>query len=119
MNAVEEFEALWPGGVNAVPAIPPAPRPVDLIVARGDRGINTPADLNGKRIGFLWDYVFRGDEIFPVLESALTGTYDDVEIVGYDAFGSIFAGNEHETLAALPQRLKDLGIDAVVSGVGG
>ena len=104
MNAAEEFEALWPGGVNAVPAIPPAAR---------------PADLNGKRIGFLWDYVFRGDEIFPVLENALTETYDGVEIVGYDAFGSTFAGDEHETLAALPQRLKDLGIDAVVSGVGG
>ncbi len=104
MNAAEEFEALWPGGVNTVPAVPPAPR---------------PADLNGKRIGFLWDYVFRGDEIFPVLESALTGAYDGVEIVGYDAFGSTFAGDEHETLAALPQRLKDLKIDAVVSGVGG
>ncbi|MCY3830810.1 MAG: hypothetical protein F4204_01940 [Rhodospirillaceae bacterium] len=104
MKTVEEFEALWPGGVNAVPAIPPAPR---------------PADLNGKRIGFLWDYVFRGDEIFPVLERALAETYDDVEFVGYDAFGSTFAGDEHETLAALPQRLKELEIDAVVSGVGG
>lgn len=103
MTAVEEFEALWPGGVNAVPAVAPAAR---------------PPDLNGKRIGFLWDYVFRGDEIFPVLESALTETYDDVEIVGYDAFGSTFAGNERETLDALPQRLKDLRIDAVVSGVG-
>ena len=103
MNRVEEFEALWPGGVNAVPAVAPAPR---------------SADLNGKRIGFLWDYAFRGDEIFPMLEDSLTGAYDDVEIVGYDAFGSTFGGNEHETLAALPQRLKELKIDAVVSGVG-
>ena len=103
MTAVEEFEALWPGGVNAVPAVAPAPR---------------PADLSGKRIGFLWDYVFRGDEIFPVLERTLTEACKDIEIVGYDAFGSTFGGNEHETLAALPQRLKDLEIDAVVSGVG-
>lgn len=103
MNRVEDFKALWPGGADAVPAVSPAPR---------------PADLNGKRIGFLWDYVFRGDEIFPVLERTLTESYDDVEIVGYDAFGSTFAGDEHETLAALPQRLKDLEIDAVVSGVG-
>lgn len=104
MNAVEEFEALWPGGVNAVPAVAPATR---------------PADLNGKRIGFLWDYAFRGDEIFPILENTLTEVYEDVEIVGYDAFGSTFSGDEHETLAALPQRLKDLKIDAVISGVGG
>ena len=104
MTAAEEFEALWPGGVNAVPAVPPARR---------------PADLDGKRVGFLWDYVFRGDEIFPVLERTLAAAYDDVEFVGYDAFGPTFAGDEHETLAALPQRLKELEIDAVVSGVGG
>lgn len=104
MTAAEEFEALWPGGVNAVPAVATAPR---------------PADLNGKRIGFLWDYVFRGDEIFPVLEQTLAEAFEDVEFVGYDAFGSTFGGNEHETLAALPQRLKELEIDAVVSGVGG
>ncbi len=104
MTAAEEFEALWPGGASAVQTVPPAPR---------------PADLNGRRIGFLWDYVFRGDEIFPVLERTLAEAYDDVEFVGYDAFGSTFAGDEHETLAALPQRLKELEIDAVVSGVGG
>jgi len=40
MSQIEEFAALWPGGVNAVPVVPPAPR---------------LADLNGKRIGFLWD----------------------------------------------------------------
>ena len=103
MNTAEEFEALWPGGVNAVPSVTPAPR---------------SADLNGKRIGFLWDYAFRGDEIFPMLEDSLNRAYEDVEIVGYDAFGSTFGGSEHETLAALPQRLKELKIDAVVSGVG-
>lgn len=103
MTTAEDFEALWPGGVNAVPAVSPAPR---------------SADLNGKRIGFLWDYAFRGDEIFPMLEEALARACEDVEIVGYDAFGSTFGGSEGETLAALPQRLKDLRIDAVVSGVG-
>ena len=103
MNMVEEFKALWPGGINAVPAVTPAPR---------------SADLSGKRIGFLWDYVFRGDEIFPILEETITQAFEDVEIVGYEAFGSTFGGREHEMLAALPQRLKELNIDAVVSGVG-
>lgn len=103
MSQVEEFKALWPGGVDAVPVIPPAPR---------------PGSLNGKRIGFLWDYMFRGDEIFPVLERGIADAFEDVEFVGYEAFGSMFGGDEHAVLAALPERLRELEIDAVISGVG-
>ena len=103
MNNTDEFEALWPCGVNAVSAIDPAPR---------------PNDLNGKRIGFLWDNLFRGEEIFPLLEQTITEVFADVEIVGYDTFGSTFGGNEHEMLAGLPHQLRELNIDAVVSGIG-
>ncbi|MBC8239472.1 MAG: hypothetical protein H8E30_03250 [Alphaproteobacteria bacterium] len=103
MSQIEEFAALWPGGVNAVPAIPPAPR---------------LAGLDGKRIGFLWDYVFRGEEIFPALERSLTASFAGLEIVDYEAFGSTFGGDEHAVLAALPQRLQALKIDAVISGIG-
>ena len=48
----ELYEVFWPGGPSAVHTVPSAPR----------------SDLTGKRIGFLWDYVFRGEEIFPILE---------------------------------------------------
>ena len=99
----EQFEALWPGGPSAVSEIAPAPR---------------PESLSGKRIGFLWDYVFRGDEIFPILEERIRTAFDDAEFVGHETFGSTFGGNEHEVLEALPERLKALGIDAVISGNG-
>ena len=42
--------------------------------------------LAGKRIAFLWDYLFRGDELFPVLARELTARFERVEIVGYEEF---------------------------------
>jgi len=95
--------ALWPGGANGVAAIDPARR---------------PDTLDGKRIGFLWDYVFRGEEIFPVLQEAIDGAFEDVRFVGYDAFGSVFGGDEHAVLSRLPARLKELEVDAVITGIG-
>ncbi len=98
----QEFEALWPGGVSAIDVVAPAPR----------------GDLKGKRIGFLWDDMFRGEEIFPMLRKNLSERFDDLDFVNYDAFGPIFGGEEHAVVAALPKRLKQLRVDAVVSGIG-
>ena len=74
--------------------------------------------LEGKRIGFVWDYVFRGDEIFPVLADAMKERYEGLEIVGYDTFGNIHGPDEHALLGALPGALDEHGIDAVVVGNG-
>lgn len=103
MHDNEEFAALWPGGANAVTAVPPATR---------------PNSLEGKRIALLWDYMFRGEEIFPVLQEALRGDFANVEFVGYENFGSTFGGDEHAVLQALPERLKSLRVDAAISGIG-
>lgn len=74
--------------------------------------------LEGKRVGFLWDFLFRGHELFPVIEKDLKHRFSGIEIVGYDEFGNTHGGDEAEVIAALPNRLRDRGIDAVVSGVG-
>lgn len=74
--------------------------------------------LEGRNIAFLWDSVFRGDEIFPILESALRHRFPGARFVGWDAFGSTFGGDESRTIGELPDRLRKLGVDAVVSGVG-
>lgn len=97
------YEALWPGGPIGVPTVAPAPR---------------PASLDGKTIAFVWDYVFRGEEIFPALRTGLTEAFGSASFVGYDSFGSIFGGDEEAVLAGLPDRLRDLKVDAVVTGVG-
>ena len=72
----ELYEVFWPGGPSAVHTVPAAPR----------------SDLTGKRIGFLWDYVFRGEEIFPILEKSISKRYKNVEFVSYENFGSTFGG---------------------------
>lgn len=74
--------------------------------------------LEGARIGFVWDYMFRGEEIFPVIAEALRQRHPGVEIVGYDTFGNIHGPHEHALVEALPGTLDEHGIDAVVVGNG-
>ena len=69
-------------------------------------------------MAFLWDYVFRGDELFPVLERELIRLYPDIEIVGYEAFGNLHGADEKERVGRLPDDLRNRGVDAVVSGMG-
>ncbi len=74
--------------------------------------------LEGKTIAQLWDYLFRGDEVFALLEEGLKAAYPGVRFINFREFGSTHSGDEKEILAALPQRLKPLGVDAVISGMG-
>ena len=93
---------LWPRGRRTVTARPVAPR------------LDT---LAGKTIGQLWDDLFRGDEIFPILEEELTRRFPGVRFVRYDTFGSTHGRDEQRVLAELPARLKALEVDAVISGM--
>ena len=93
---------LWPRGRRTVTARPVAPR------------LDT---LAGKTIGQLWDDLFRGDEIFPILERELGRRWPDVKFVNYSVFGSTHGSDERTVLAELPGRLKELGVDAVISGM--
>ena len=74
--------------------------------------------LEGKRVAFLWDYVFRGDELFPVLAKELTQRFDGIEILNYDTFGNLHGADEKERVGRLPDELRSLQVDAVVSGMG-
>ena len=103
IRPTDHFSALWPGGDSAVAPIEPAPR---------------PATLDARRVGFLWNHMFRGEEIFPLLARQLETEFEGVEFVGFDAFGSTFGGDEHAVIDALPSRLGDLGVEAVISGIG-
>lgn len=74
-------------------------------------------DLSGKTIAFLWDELFRGDQIFAMIQAELGKRYPDMRFIGWEEFGSSHGDNEKKALAALPQRFKDLGVDAVISGM--
>jgi hypothetical protein len=74
--------------------------------------------LAGKRIGFVWDYMFRGEEIFPALERGLRERFPDLEVVGYDVFGNIHGPDEKALVAALPGVMAHHLVDAVIVGNG-
>ncbi len=97
------FDVVWPKSPLGTQARRPAPR------------LDT---LRGKRIGFTWDYLFRGDELFPVLAKELRTRFEGVEIVNYDVFGNLHGPREHELVAQLPAGLARHRVDAVVSGNG-
>lgn len=97
------YSVFWPRGERTAEAKPLAPR---------------LESLEGKTVAFLWDYLFRGDEIFPMLERGLQARFPGMRFVGYEEFGSTHGDDEHEMVAALPGKLRALGVNAVVSGMG-
>jgi hypothetical protein len=74
--------------------------------------------LNGKTVAQLWDFLFRGDVVFQHIEDALRKRFPDVRFVSWREFGNTHGSDEHEVLAGLPQRFKELGVDAAISGMG-
>ena len=76
------------------------------------------ASLEGKRIAELWTYLYRGDEVFPILEEAIAARYPGTSFVHWEEFGSTHSNDEREVLENLPRRLAELGVEAVISGMG-
>ncbi len=97
------YDVVWPGSHSGIEHRELAPR------------LDT---LAGKRIGFLWDYLFRGDELFPILERELANRFENVEFIGYDTFGNTHGPDEAKVIDRLPDSLRSRAVDAVVSGMG-
>ncbi len=102
-NEPTSYSVLWPRGEKTMEIAPLADRLVSL---------------EGKTVGFLWDYLFRGDEIFPTLEEGLRKRFPNINFVSYDTFGSTHGTDEHAVLEAMAEKIKSTGTDAIVSGMG-
>ncbi|MBI2859599.1 MAG: hypothetical protein HYX90_11015 [Chloroflexi bacterium] len=99
------YAVTWPrGSRRATPGLSCAPR-LD--------------SLEGKTVCEAWNGVFRGDEIFPMIEKELRRRYQGIRFVGYDRFGLTGGGEGAKAVASLPERLREYSCDAVISGVGG
>ena len=98
-----DYAVVWPRSTKAV-EIKPLARRLD--------------GIEGKTIAFLWDDLFRGDEIWPILKQELSRRYPNAKFVDHDSFGSTHGDDEHRVLAELPGNIKSMKIDAVVSGMG-
>ncbi len=96
----------------------------DVVWPRSARGVQQQRraprldTLRNKRVAFLWDYLFRGDELFPVLAEQLTARFGGIEIIDYTEFGNLHGADEKERVDRLPDDLRNRGVDAVVSGMG-
>ena len=99
-GASGEYAVVWPSGERRLKLRPLA------------RRLDT---LNGKKVAQLWDYLFAGDEVFTALETKIAETYPQVEWVSWREFGSTHGVNEKEVLALLPQRFREMGVDAAIS----
>ncbi|MFC1928248.1 hypothetical protein ACFLXK_01420 [Chloroflexota bacterium] len=98
------YEVVWPRGKKVVESV---------------RFAKRPDTLDGKTVCNLWDWAFRGDKMFPVIEKELAKRYPGIKFVGYEEFGSIHGAREADVIASLPDKLKKNKCDAVISGVGG
>lgn len=96
------YEVVWPSGERRQ-SMQPLARRFDT--------------LNGKTIAQLWDYLFMGDEVYATLEEKLRERFPEVKFVSWREFGSTHTTNEKELLASLPQRFRELGVDAAISSM--
>jgi hypothetical protein len=90
-------------------------------VGRWVGGSRRPApagSVDVRRVGFIWDYVFRGDEMFRMAREALRARDSALTFVGHEVFGDIHGPDERRVVAELPARLQAQQVDAVIVGVG-
>ena len=97
------YEVVWPRGRRAVKNV--------SLAKRLDK-------LEGATVCELWDWLFHGEEAFPVLERELTKRYPGIKFVNYKVFGSTHGGGEAKVISSLRDTLKENKCDAVISGIG-
>lgn len=103
MNGTDTYKVVWPRG---------------RWVRAGVHLAKRLETLEGKVVAELWDWVFKGDKMFPIWEQELTKRYPGIKFVSWREFGEIHGANEHQVLAELPEKFKKFGVDAVICGVG-
>lgn len=95
---------LWPLSRRMVKRAPKAPR---------------LTDLNGKTIIELWDVIFRGETIFPLVREHIRNRFPRVKFVEYSEIGNFYGAREEQDIATrLPDRVKAQQADAAIVGIG-
>ncbi len=99
------YEVVWPLGRCVSPPVTLAP---------------SLRDLNGKTVCEFWGWVYRGDQIFPIINEELRKRYPGIKIVDYQKTGDSHGNNimERDYVARLPEMFSEYGADAVIAGVG-
>lgn len=74
--------------------------------------------LDGKTIAFIWDDLFRGDQMFAAFVAAARERGHEITVVPHQAFGDVHGHDEREVVRAIPERLREHGVDVAIVGVG-
>lgn len=75
-------------------------------------------DLNDKTVAELWDVIFRGETIYPLVREYIKKRFPRVKFVPYTEFGNFHGAREHEVSATIPEKLKAHKADAAIVGIG-
>ena len=75
-------------------------------------------DLNGKTVCELWDVIFRGETIYPLVREHIRARFPGVKFVTYEEFGNFHGAREAQVMASIPDKLRAHGADAVIVGIG-
>jgi hypothetical protein len=76
-------------------------------------------DLRNKTVCELSDWLFRTEDVFPVIREELQKRYPGVKFIEYTKFGNIHGPKEPEVITALPELLRKHRCDVAISGIGG
>ncbi|MFC1988989.1 hypothetical protein ACFLVW_00210 [Chloroflexota bacterium] len=98
-----DYEVVWPRAMRRLESL------------RCARRLDT---LEGKTVGELWDWIFHGDKVFPMIEKELVKRYPGIKFVSYEVFGSTTGAQETENINAFPDKFKEHNCDAIISGIG-
>lgn len=74
------------------------------------------SSLTGKKIALVWDYLFRGDDVFRLVKERFQAERPGVEFVDHEVFGDIHS--HEELLDQLPGRLEEMGVDGTIVATG-
>lgn len=88
---------------------------------RIESAVNLPDSvptLDGATIAEMWDWLYKGDQLFPIVRNELRKRFPGIKFIEYPVIGNIHGPDENEIVQGLPQMLQALGCDAVVVGVG-
>lgn len=97
------YDVVWPLGRKAI---------------RGTAAAARLPDLNGKTICELWDVIFRGEIIYPLVREYVKAQFPRAKFIEYSEFGNVYGPREREVVAGLANELRKRRCDAVIVGIG-
>lgn len=98
------FDVVWPSGNQPV---------ADSAVQRRNDG------LDGARVAFAWDELFKGDLMWAIIKDELAGRWPTITFVEPEEFGNFHDKRSHDVSnQGLKDRMRELDVTAAIVGVG-